>query len=778
MRRLRTAALATAAAVALGAVVAFGDGNQAQDVRLLSGAAWLASPKAGQVTLLDGASAEVAAQVQIATPGSLIEVVQQGSTAYAVDQSAGTVRRVDGATFELTPPEAPIADVSTGGLTAIAGRTALYTVDTKRGILADTDPRTLERRGEMIGLAGELRAGTATVDDAGTLWAVNTGTGDLHRVAGQQRSQWKVTEPGPGFVTIANGHPVVVDVTGRRVVRIDRDGAAAGSIALDLRKEDTLQVSGSPHNERLYLVLGRGALSVCDLTAGQCDKVIPLAPGNDFGAAVETGNRLFLPNYSTGEVWILDLAQSRVVARAPVLRAGRFQLLTRDGVVFYNDTSSEKAGVVTLDGTVTPAAKYDPSDPSKGTNRPVDNDSEPSGQEPTQQPNPAQVPVSGQNPDQRPTQPTSPTNTNPAQPTQPSPTTPTQPTPANPPSERDQPDQPDPPPAQLQITMSDLTPTVDQPIELKVENTSSAPPADVQWTFGDTGRGTGLATSHKWAREGSFQVSLTAVMPDGRPAAASIGVTVAPRPTVKLKVRIPSGGGRITGGGVNCPGTCEVSLEPGTGVTLDATPAAGRELGTWAGCTGTPQRCNLVVDQEKTVSYTFGSPKPKVTLTVTRPTSGTVTGDTNCPGPCAVTVDEGTQVQVVAKPNEGFSFDGWGGACAGQAETCRLTLTRSQSVSVVFKAIRPILTVQLSDAGLGDSVTVSGRRPCVGGTCTYELAYKETVHLNAVPGPGRSFVFWGRTGGLGCRTRPNNANRPNCVISPTKNERALAYFMG
>jgi hypothetical protein len=773
MHKFRTIALGAAAALAVGGVVAFGSGNQVQDVRLLSGAAWLASTKVGQVTLLDGASAEVSAQVQVATAGNLIEVVQQGSTAYAVDKSAGTVRRVDGATFEMTAPEAPIADVSNGGLTAIAGPAALYTLDTKRGILADTDPRTLERRGEMIGLASQLKTGTATVDEAGTLWAINTETGQLHRVAGQQRSQWDVARPGPAFVTIANGHPVVVDVTGRKVVTVDDDGAAAGSIDLDLRNDDTLQVSGSPHNERMYVVLGRGALDVCDLAAGKCDKVIPLAQGNDFGAAIETGNRLFVPNYSTGEVWILDLAQSRVVAKAPVLQAGRFQLLTGDGVVFYNDTASEKAGVITLDGVVTEAAKYNPADPAKGTNLAAGNDSgsQPDSAQPTQA-NPTQSGPTQANPTQTQTQ-------TPGQdPGQQQTTTRPPPTEAQQTPPRQDPEQPDPPPAQLQITMSDLTPTVDQPIELKVENTTGAPPGSVEWSFGDTGRGNGLTTSHKWAREGSFQVSVTAVMPDGRPAATSIPVTVAPKPTFKLKVRIPGGGGQISGGGIDCPGTCEISVPPNTGVTLDATPGSGREAGTWAGCTGTPQRCNVVVDQEKTVSYTFGSPKPKATITVTRPTNGTVTGDANCPGPCSVTVEQGAQVQLTAKATEGFSFNGWGGACSGQPETCRLTPSTSQTVSVAFKAIRPILTIQLTDNGPGDRVTVSGRPDCFSGTCTYELAYKETVNIVAVPGPRRSFVFWGRTGGLGCRSKPNSANRPTCTISPTKPERALAYFMG
>src|SRR5256885_8563296 len=98
------AGLAVAAVLLVGGVVVAGlnDGHPAQHVQLLSGAAWLPSSRVGQVTLLDGSSVEVAAQIQAAPAGNALDVVQQGSTAYVIDQTAGTIRRVDGATYEMT----------------------------------------------------------------------------------------------------------------------------------------------------------------------------------------------------------------------------------------------------------------------------------------------------------------------------------------------------------------------------------------------------------------------------------------------------------------------------------------------------------------------------------------------------------------------------------------------------------------------------------------------------------------------------------------------------
>ncbi|TML23644.1 MAG: hypothetical protein E6G35_13905 [Actinobacteria bacterium] len=95
--------------LAAGVVVAGAHGGYPTErPHLLSGSAWLASSGVGELTLLDGSSAEVAAQVRVADPGDRLGVVQQSATAYAVDGTDGTVRRIDGATFQVSPPATPV----------------------------------------------------------------------------------------------------------------------------------------------------------------------------------------------------------------------------------------------------------------------------------------------------------------------------------------------------------------------------------------------------------------------------------------------------------------------------------------------------------------------------------------------------------------------------------------------------------------------------------------------------------------------------------------------
>ena len=148
---LRSVAAGIATVAGVTAVLAGGahGGYPAERPRLLSGAAWLTTSQTGQLTLLDGSSAEVAAQVQVGAPGDRIDVVQQDSTAYAVNRTTGTIRRVDGATFEATPPVSPLPETREG-LQAFAGTDSLYALDSQRGVRS-TDWAGQVRSGRSIG---------------------------------------------------------------------------------------------------------------------------------------------------------------------------------------------------------------------------------------------------------------------------------------------------------------------------------------------------------------------------------------------------------------------------------------------------------------------------------------------------------------------------------------------------------------------------------------------------------------------------------------------------
>jgi hypothetical protein len=501
------AAVPLAASAAL--VWAGGPGFPVERPHLLSGAAWLASSSVGQLTLLDGSSAEVAAQVQVAPAGNRLTVAQQATHAYVVDRTAGSVRRVDGASFAVTAPVTPLPRAG-AGLTAFAGPDAVYVLDTDRGVLAVVDPRALAARRKPVTMSARVTPRASTMDGTGRLWILDDSSGDLVWVdGGQRRVRRGAVRPGTGFLTLAGGQPVLVDTERRTANSIDpASGAVATTTALDLRPGDHPLAAGTTRSRRLYLLTARGSLSLCDLSAPDCPDAVPVTPaGADLGAPVESAGRVFVPDYGTGRVWIVDVAQAAVVAEPRVLDPKvRFDLLVRDGVVFFNDPDSEHAGVIRLDGGVRHIAKYDPTDPSRGLGGP-----------------PRPTPTTTAPPPSAPSTPSVP-----APPSGPAPPS----APAQPDASPAPPAGPGPAPADhaVRITASATTALVGQAVTFRVYTTVGPAPAGTHWVLGDGQEADSATVSHSWAAPGTYQVSVQATFADGQARAASVTVQVQPKP--------------------------------------------------------------------------------------------------------------------------------------------------------------------------------------------------------------------------------------------------------
>jgi hypothetical protein len=744
-RRTGTGAAALAAATVLAGLAIAGTtgGHSAKEVKLASGAAWLASSRVGQLTLLDGSTAEVSAQVLVAQQGVSIDVVQQGATAYAVDRVAGTIRRVDGATFETGQPAVPIPDAGSG-IAAFAGTESLYAVDTRRGLLAETDPRSLSTRGEPRSMAARVSSGGVTMDEHNRLWIIDTVSGDLTRISpgGDRVTRHLLDKPEKALLTMADDVPVVVDPVQRKATSIDAEtGHPNGAVELDLRDDDAVQISGSHRSKRIYVVTSRGVLNICDLGVRLCDRAIPLGEANtSFGAAVEAGNRLFVPDYTGGRVWIVDLLNRTVVARPEVLPPGRFQLLTRDGVVFFNDPNSEKAGVVLLDGGIRNAAKYDPGDPSKGLISPGENGA-PSTSDPSQPP-----PASEPSPNQPPNPPPAPGPTSTPPPPEPPPQQPR----VEPPPTSTPPPQPPPPntPPELRIALSKANPEVNEDIRLEVRTTTGAVPASAHWEFGDGTNADAVTTQHRWATAGTFQVSVQARMPDGQQATTAVSLQVTALGSLRAN---SSAGGRITGSGLNCPPTCAAQVSVGQRVTLTAAPDPGFQFSAWdSGCeTTSGLTCTFTMTDDKLIVASFN--QSRVTFTASVPGgNGTVAvNGVSCPPTCTTTHQPGSNVALVATPAAGFEFVRWTNGCATPtAATCTVQATANRNLSASFRRPQVTLTVVLN-IGLGaPPLTATGGLVTGGGmscapTCSIQVDQGSIVTLTGNNGPDNyRLAFW------------------------------------
>jgi hypothetical protein len=66
-----------------------------------------------------------------------------------------------------------------------------------------------------------------------------------------------------------------------------------------------------------------------------------------------------------------------------------------------------------------------------------------------------------------------------------------------------------------------------------------------------------------------------------------------------------SGSGRVTGGGVSCPGVCSKTYATGAEVSLDAKPATGYSFSGWSGDCSAKSSCSVTMSSDRSVTATF-----------------------------------------------------------------------------------------------------------------------------------------------------------------------------
>ncbi|WP_432830952.1 right-handed parallel beta-helix repeat-containing protein [Dactylosporangium sp. CA-092794] len=329
--------------------------------RFTSGSIWLTSRGVGQLTLVDGVSAKVAANVRVGAANSRFVATQADAAGYVFDADNGAVVGVSAATLStvtqrLRPEErATVVYSVRGGVLAAdaAGRTVTM-----------LDGSTLRRVGPPVQLPS---ADIAFVGTADALWAVDRATGEVLAIdASPQGPVRRISRHIAGIsghgvrLTSAAGRPVLFDPVAHTAVWLAPDnGEAELTMQLPAGADDV--VTGAEQRSTvLVMQAGSGVLYPCTQDGGGCASGIPTVPGgSDLGGPVVAGGYAFVPNYSTRTVWVAELSTGRVIHTEPLFAgAVRFELLTRSGIVYFNDPDTQAAGVIDADGTVRRIDKY------------------------------------------------------------------------------------------------------------------------------------------------------------------------------------------------------------------------------------------------------------------------------------------------------------------------------------------------------------------------------------------------------------------------------------
>jgi Periplasmic copper-binding protein (NosD) len=394
-RSTRLSAAVLAGAVALGGLIAFGarDAYPTTRVPLESGQAWVPSDQIGALTLLDGVAAQVVANVPVAPRGGdTLVAAQDGVTGFAVDQTAGLLTRIDPVSLRADPGLRPLGGAGRT-IQIFAGTGILYVVDGVGGTVETYSPDTLKHEGPAVSVAVSSDY-AAVVDSADRLWLLDGQTGVLTRfdgVVGHEQSE--AFTPGAATIALGDGRPIITDTAEDSAYLIAPDGSIQATVPLGLAAADRIQTSGDPARSILLLTVSPpGAYESCLFALHTCNPpiILPADRGDALGAALAADGRVFIPDYTTGDVWLVDPAVAARPKPVPLLPPGtKYQLLSSNGLIFFNDPNSNQAGTIAPDGAVRHIVKYSSTVPTEATTTSTAAATKSSGpKQPTAEPDP------------------------------------------------------------------------------------------------------------------------------------------------------------------------------------------------------------------------------------------------------------------------------------------------------------------------------------------------------------------------------------------------------
>ena len=211
----------------------------------------------------------------------------------------------------------------------------------------------------------------------------------------------------------------------------------------------------------------------------------------------------------------------------------------------------------------------------------------------------------------------------------------------------------------------------------------------------------------------------------------------------------PGGIACTTGSSVMC--TASYPSTPVTMVTLTAAAMTGSVFIGWGGaCSGT-STCSVTMSQAQSVTAQFTRfDKLAVAVAGSGVVNQTVSNGFAGPscGTGCTNYTSGSIVQLTANANSGAAFKTWTGDCAGQGQTCQLTMDGDHSTTANFIALDHLA---ITVVGSGTVTSTDSQISCAP-TCGADYPMGTVVMLNAAPNPGSVFFGWSGGGCTGTGT--------------------------
>ena len=180
-----------------------------------------------------------------------------------------------------------------------------------------------------------------------------------------------------------------------------------------------------------------------------------------------------------------------------------------------------------------------------------------------------------------------------------------------------------------------------------------------------------------------------------------------------LSVTTSEGGTVSTGGG---------TYDEGTTISITATPDEGYKFTGWEGIDSEDANLTITLNEDQTLNAIFSPVVSLFTITITATEGGSVST-------AGGTYEEGTVIEVIATPEQGYKFSGWEGNDSVET-TLSITLSSTLTLQALFEEIKTY-TLTVSSV-LGGSVSTNGG----------EFIEGTTVSITAMPEEGYQFEGW------------------------------------
>lgn len=165
-------------------------------------------------------------------------------------------------------------------------------------------------------------------------------------------------------------------------------------------------------------------------------------------------------------------------------------------------------------------------------------------------------------------------------------------------------------------------------------------------------------------------------------------------------------------------------------IALKATPKIGWTFTGWTGAlTSSEPEVDFTITGNSQVVANFV--QDQYDLDVTIVSDGEGEGGTVSLDPAKTSYVYGEVVALIAEPNPGWTFDGWGGALSGNNPVGVLTITKDTAVTATFTQDRYEINVTIKGSG---NVKVEPDKT--------SYLYGDVVKLTAVPAPNLFFGGW------------------------------------